>query len=209
MVRNIGRKIDVLKLDGFDPVDIKFHSDSSTFTAEFLGKGFSNKDLNLLKLDLKAEADACTRTVWKPVIKINVGHWESDRSSAGFTIEKKMLGSFAYPGGSIKTVLADVVYKESMIGDDFYDDPRNWHPHSVQREYEDDDEDVKIINATKERYRTLLFIEEQIRKLKTQLRNVINSDKSEDFLDSLYNNKHLFLRDEFSKKNLLPAAEAE
>lgn len=198
MVKTIGRKIDILKIDGFYPIDIKFVSESSKFIAKFLGKDFINKDLNLLKEELKAEAGERAKTIWKPVLKLDLSRWTSERHAAGFSMEKKMLGTTILPDGRVKKVLCDVVSTGSGELD-----AKNWKASTDQWDWKGENEDTKLIDYTPERYKSLKLIEERMTELKEQLRFILKGNDVSKFLSALNESGNAFLKDDFSKPKQL------
>ncbi len=197
MAKRIGRKLDILKIDGFDPIDIKIQTESGTFIAEFLGKDFSNKDINLLREKLKAEAGERAKTIWKPVLKLDLSHWNAERHAAGFSMEKKMLGTTLLPDGRVKTVLCGISTGSGEL------DAKNWKASTDQRDWKGEDEDTKLIDYTPERYKSLRLIEERMRELKEQLRFILKGNDVSNFLSVLHESGNTFLKDDFSKPKQL------
>lgn len=195
MTKTPGRKIDILKIDGYDPINIKFITESSTFIAEFLGKYFSNNDLNTLKNELKAEAEERGKTIWKPVIKLNLGQWEEERYAAGFSMEIMLLGTTILPDGRIKKVLCDISTDEL--------DAKNWKAVARQQEWRGKIEDEKLIDYTPERYTSLKLIQERMSELKKQLKWILKSNDVTNFLFVLNESGNAFLKDDLSKPKQL------
>lgn len=196
------RKFEIFKLANYEPIEIRFNSNTSTFYADFLGKRFGNADINKLKSEITDEARIRESTMWKPVIVIKTGEWQWNRNISGIEIERKFLGTTIYPGGITKQYLADVNYKD-VFKDNL--DVKNWIPAYSHSEWKGETEGNKLIDFTRERYETLKFIESKMREFKLRLVEVISGSTGAEFLDLLTENKSLFLQYEFTKKRLLPA----
>lgn len=200
------KKIEKYKIQDFDDIDISFETKDSSFHADFLGKHFTDKDINKLKSTLLEEAKSRRNITWKPVIIVTAGQWEWDRSVSGLGIELKYLGTIILPDGSVRQMLSDVNRKE-MFKDRF--DMDNWTPGYSQTLWKGDSKDTKLIEYTRERYDALVFMEERMMEFKLQLREVIIGDTCANFLDVVSGNKSTFLPDGFSQKRLMLAAQQE
>jgi len=198
------KKIDRYGIQDFEPVDISFEKNDSTFHADFLGKKFIDTDINKLKTQLMDEATSRKKITWKPVIIVSAGQWEWDRNVSGLNIELKYLGTIILPDETVRQVLSDVNRKE-MFKDRF--DMDNWTPGYSQTLWKGDNKDTKLVEYTRERYDTLVFMEERMKEFKLQLREVIIGDTCADFLDVVSENSELFLPDGGVRKKLMPTTQ--
>lgn len=198
------KKIDKYKIQDFEEINISFEKETSTFHASFLGKRFSNPDINKLKSALMEEAEARKKITWKPVIMVTAGKWEWDRNVSGLQIELKYLGTIVLPDKSTRQVLSDVRRKE-MFKDDL--DVSNWVPNYSQKEWKGDSDTTKLIDYTEERYKTLIFMEKRMTEFKLGLRDVMMGEGCSNFLDVLSGNKGMFLPGGLGKRLLIPAAD--
>ncbi len=200
------KKIDIHKMQDFEPVDISFEKNDSTFHADFLGKHFKDVNINDLKTQLQDEADGRKKIIWKPVIQITAGQWEWDRRVSGVETKLMYLGTILLPDGTSRQVLSEL-HRKDMYKDDF--DVSNWVPDFSQREWKGDSKETRLIDYTEERYKTLLFIEERMTEFKLGLGKVMTGDGCSNFLDVLSKNTAVFLPGTLGKKELPPAAEPE
>lgn len=164
---------------------------------------FTNPNINELKTEMLNEAVSRESTTWKPVILIEFGQWQYERQVSGIEIGKRFLGTVFYPGGITKQFLAHVV--NDMHTDDL--DIKNWKPCHPHDKWEGETGEKKVIDYTRERYKTLQYLDQRMREFKARMVEVIKSDRGADFVDALFANKNVFLRDDFSKKELMPGDE--
>jgi hypothetical protein len=203
------KKIEKYKIRDFDDIYISFETKDSSFHADFLGKHFSNSDINKLKTALMEESESRKKVAWKPVIIITSGQGEWDRHVSGLEFEIMFLGTIVLPDGVTRQVLSNLRRKE-MFKDDL--DVSNWVPDYSQKAWKGDSKETKLIDYTKERYETLAFMEERMREFKLGLRDTMIGNTCANFLDVLSENKGMFLPGDLGKKKLMsapPQAEIE
>jgi hypothetical protein len=200
------KKIDRHEIQDFEPIDISFEKKDSTFHADFLGKHFSNPDINKLKTALREEAESRKKIAWKPVIIVTAGQWEWERHVSGLEFEIMFLGTIVLPDGVTRQVLSNLRRKE-MFKDDL--DVSNWVPDYSQKVWKGDSKETKLIDYTEDRYKTLVFMEERMKEFKLGLRDTIIGEACGNFLDVLSGNRDMFLPGDLGKKQLIPATDQD
>lgn len=175
-----GKKFEVYYVSGFGEIEIRFDSDYSKFFAVFMDKTYENKDLNLLKTELKEVVSAADTTVWTPMILIELDSWKT--RDAPFIIEKKMLGV-----NKTKTIVGSVRRLEGGEDEDWYDDPKNMVAIAPYSDYHPEED--KYIPYTIEKWRALQLVIQKMEELREKLRDIVMSDQGEKFLENLYKNR--------------------
>jgi len=184
-MRQRGKKFEMYYVNNHGEIEIRFDSDRSLFFAEFMDKTYENKDINTLKFEVKEAISAADTTVWSPIIRIEMETWRTHDTV--FVAERKMLGVRERDGKTEKIVAA--VHIPNGGDEVFYDDPKNWIATTPYKELNEDDDDVKIIPYTVEKWKALQLILEKLEQLEAKLREIVFSDKSEKFLENVYKNR--------------------
>lgn len=189
-MRQRGRKFGVIRVgEHYEDVEIRFDSTTSTFFAEFLGKEFEDMDLNKVKGAIINEAEAREKTTWEPVLLIDFNPGWNQDMLAGFSVNRRLLGTCEYPGGVTEQILAH--FSSPMHGDDL--DESTWKPIYPHDIWKGDTKNKRIIPYSAEKYVALKSIKDKLWEFKVRLLEIISGDECEGFIDFVIKNETKFL----------------
>jgi len=157
-------------------VDLRLDTSTGEFSAEYLGVQFRNKDLNVMKKDIRDETKKREQVKWDPFVEIEV-KGDSDETHHSFV--NNCVG------------LEFSLQYIATVGDE------KWHKHGYVRRHRDtgdlepsiaqrdpsrlhEDKDKSYIPYTDERWKKLTQIQEAINDLRKRLREVLVEAKSEE-----------------------------
>jgi len=182
MTRARGKKFEMFYVKNHGEIEIRFDSNRSLFFAEFMDKTYEDKDLNKLKEELKEAISNADTTIWSPMIRIEMETWRTHDTV--FVAERKMLG-IRERDGKIEKIVAGA-HIPNGGDEEFYNDPKNWVATTPYHELNEEDNDVKIIPYTIEKWKALQLILAKLEQLRTKLREIVFSDKADTFLEKIY-----------------------
>jgi len=189
-----GIKFEMYKIEGFEPIEIRFDKNSSIFFCEFSNNKFKEKDLNDLKNAVFEESKELLKIVWTPVILIGFDSYFNKENP--YRLDLKLLGTKNYPNGEVKQIL-------SSVGVDFNMDrsnAKNWYPINPGHDWDGDTDGEKIINYNSEKYNTLKFILKRFNELREELRKIIQGDNIEHFIENI-SKQNNFIQLEYNQNN--------